>query len=333
MDRDAEVSGEERPEVRRRPATASTSALMGLMTNRTVLLPFTVYLILTTPLALMGEAQEGSTRLSQIFIHLAFTLVLSWLAYRSTSGKDPGASRDGATTPQEGWWDLVSWLPILLIPFLYRELPVLNQVLVEGYLDPWVKAVEARVFPSDPSMSLAGRWPWAPLSEGLHVAYLSFFLFINIPPLLWWLGGRRDLFRESVFRMTLTFAVCFLLFSLIPVEGPRYGGIPPAGIPDGFIRELTLAIQERGSSRGAAFPSSHVAVVLVQALFIYEQRRGLGVAALITALGLSLGAVYGGFHYGVDVLAGAFVALVLTWMVNRSVKGRSQGPSEMSSRT
>jgi membrane-associated phospholipid phosphatase len=38
---------------------------------------------------------------------------------------------------------------------------------------------------------------------------------------------------------------------------------------------------------------------------------GLGVVVAATAALLIVGAVYGGFHYAVDVLAGAFVGIVV----------------------
>jgi membrane-associated phospholipid phosphatase len=284
------------------------------MTTKPVLLPFSTYLILTTPLALISVVREGFTRVPLVMVHLALAMALVWLSFRSVRRVAPASIPEGDQMPGAGGWEWCSWIPLLVIPFLYWELPVLNQTIVQGYLDPWVQLIETQLFPSDPSASLAGRWPSRFLSEGLHLAYLSYYLLIAVPPLLWWFGGRRDLVRESVFRLTLTFTVCFLLFAVFPVEGPRYGGIPPAGIPEGMIRGWALAVLEWGSSRGTAFPSSHVAVALTQAIFLYKQGRWIGTAGFIVALGLSVGAVYGGFHYGVDVLVGAFVAGALAWM-------------------
>ena len=57
-----------------------------------------------------------------------------------------------------------------------------------------------------------------------------------------------------------------------------------------------------------------VAIALAQALSSLRWRRPMGVGVAITTLLLAVGAVYGGFHYGADVLAGAGVGL-LTWFV------------------
>jgi undecaprenyl-diphosphatase len=72
---------------------------------------------------------------------------------------------------------------------------------------------------------------------------------------------------------------------------------------------LVLAVLVSGSSRGAAFPSSHAAVSVAASVAALRFQPKVGaVVAFVTAL-LLVGAVYGGFHYGVDMIAGAVVGL------------------------
>jgi membrane-associated phospholipid phosphatase len=99
---------------------------------------------------------------------------------------------------------------------------------------------------------------------------------------------------------------CYLIFVVWPVQGPRYLS-PPIGVPTGPVRGLALTILEGGSSRGAAFPSSHVAVAVTQSLVMLRHRRALGAVVSAVTVALALGAVYGGFHYAVDALTGALV--------------------------
>ena len=40
-------------------------------------------------------------------------------------------------------------------------------------------------------------------------------------------------------------------------------------------------------------------------------QRGVGWASLVIAVGLALGAVYGGFHYAVDAIAGALLGVAV----------------------
>ena len=140
-------------------------------------------------------------------------------------------------------------------------------------------------------------------------------------------GQNKDAFEKTVLAVMVSFFVCFLAFVAFPVQGPRYLGVPQ-GVPDGPVRRLVLSLLEAGSSRGAAFPSSHVAVATTQFVMVmrYQPRYGLLVFAI--SLGLAAGAVYGGFHYGVDVLAGAAVgtlAVPLAGALRRSLERPGSG--------
>jgi membrane-associated phospholipid phosphatase len=72
-------------------------------------------------------------------------------------------------------------------------------------------------------------------------------------------------------------------------------------------------VLEAGSSQGAAFPSSHAAIAAVQTVNAYRHLpRATPLLAAIT-LGICFGAVYGGFHYGVDMMAGLALGLLTAW--------------------
>jgi membrane-associated phospholipid phosphatase len=214
------------------------------------------------------------------------------------------ARRPDGHAVRPGW---VDWFPLLLVPFLYGELPLLNQWAGPGFHDAVVQGWERRLLGFEPSLTWAKRAPYPLLSESLHAAYLAYYPLIYVPSLVLHAQGRARAFRATALALTLAFLTCYVVFVVFPVQGPRYLGAGPAGIPGGPVRAFTLGLLERGSSRGSAFPSSHVAVATVQAVLAlrYHGRPGWGVVLL--ALGLAGGAVYGGFHYGVDALAGAVV--------------------------
>jgi membrane-associated phospholipid phosphatase len=293
------------------------------MTTRTALLPFSLYLVLTFPLVAFSVGGGGLSAWVLPVVHLATALGLLGLVRLSSHKEGPAPEPDSGTPPPAVRWEWIAWVPLLLVPFLYWELPVLNQTLVQGYLDSGIQNWEDIIFPSDPSRNLAGAIPRPILSEGLHLAYLSYYPLIAVPPLVLWVWGSRVHFRESVFRLSLTFGICFLFFIILPVEGPRYGGVPPLGIPDGSVRGLALFLLEAGSSRGTAFPSSHVAVAFTQALFLWTVNRWVGLGAVLLSGCLALGAVYGGFHYGVDSLAGGVLAGVLFVLVKMKSWGNT----------
>jgi len=203
------------------------------------------------------------------------------------------------------------WLPLAAIPFLYTELPVLIAGFGAPFHDSTVQRLELAIFGASPAAVWAGKAPWMPLSELFHLGYLSYYLLIYLPPLVAYVRGRDEVFDRTVAALIAAFGVCFVIFALYPVAGPRYLWPAPQGIPDGPVRRVVLGILGAASAKGSAFPSSHVAVSVVQTAITLRWQPRLGVWALITTVLLAAGAVYGGFHYAVDVLAGCVLGLLI----------------------
>lgn len=252
------------------------------------------YLGLTLPLAVLGWDRTPTASL-QAVAHVLLMVVMGTAAHRERSGWRRTA---------------LDWAPLLAIPFLYAELPLLMRGFGGGYHDAAVQRWESAVFGVSPAVTLARRLPTRWISEPLHLAYLSYYAIIYGPALLLASRRRRPEFLVMGALVLLAFAACFSVFVIYPVQGPRYLW-PAAHVPDGPIRGIVVALLERGSSRGAAFPSSHVAVAVVQAALMWRFRmRGAGLVTVLT-LGLAIGAVYGGFHYAIDAVAGAATGLAV----------------------
>ncbi|HUF50601.1 MAG TPA: phosphatase PAP2 family protein [Longimicrobiales bacterium] len=224
---------------------------------------------------------------------------------RMTDALSPAAQRRLRT--------LADWAPLLLMPLLYAELETVNRAIHDGfYFDATIMAWEQSLFGGQPSRDWAARAPRLWLSEPLHAAYLSYYFIIFAPAVLLFLRAPRDHFRAALFALMLTFFVHYLCFIYFPVQGPRYLAPPPGGaLSDGPMYRLAHAVLEAGSSRGAAFPSSHVGVAVAQTLIAWRYLPGLAPLLAVLTLGLAAGAIYGGFHYAIDVLCGAVLGAVL----------------------
>ncbi len=208
---------------------------------------------------------------------------------------------------------LHDWYPLVLIPFLYTELAPLNLAVHGGhYFDPLIQRADYFLFGLQPSYALSRAFPYLTLSEPLHAAYLSYYFIIYGPPVLLYAFGRRGDFRRLVFPLMLTFFVHYLFFIYFPVQGPRYVFAAPGGhLAQGPVYQLAHHLLEAGSSRGAAFPSSHVAVTTAQTLLVYRYLPRLTPVVAVLAVGLAFGAVYGGFHYATDAIVGFGLGVLL----------------------
>lgn len=212
--------------------------------------------------------------------------------------------------PSPGWRRIVrDWLPLALSVYLYVELRWLIAGVGQPHADATLIRWEQFVFPGDPSRSLAQRFPGELVSELLHACYLAYYALVVVPPALLYLRGRREAFAQTMLPTVLAFGICFVGFMAFPVDGPRFL-VGPADAPAGPIRTATLQLLSSASSRGTAFPSAHVAVALVASISSVRFLRPAGYVVALVAAGLAVATVYGGFHYGVDVIAGLAVGLI-----------------------
>ena len=264
---------------------------------------------------------DRALRLASVLVaaHLAATLLPSVSEGRASGSWAPVLAHAIALaialwTVMQGrarWPLLADWLPLALGPFLYIELRWLIPGVGRPHSDAMVAGWEQSLFPSNPSVTWAPGTQSLPLSELLHAAYLAYYAMVFVPPLLLYARGRRDAFARTLLALTIVYAACFLTYLVFPVDGPRFL-LGPAAAPDGPIRRMTVALLAHGSSRGTAFPSSHVAASVVASLCALQFQRRTGILLAVITMLLAAGTVYGGFHYAIDAVAGMVTGL-LAW--------------------
>jgi membrane-associated phospholipid phosphatase len=212
---------------------------------------------------------------------------------------------------------VAEFYPLVLTVALYTHVGLVNAARGVSH-DARVQRWEEAIFGGQPSLEWIRAFPQPAWSTLLHAAYLSYYLILAGAPLgLWW-SGRRKAARHALLAMMGTFYLCYTVFLLFPVAGPRYL-FPPAhnaatAVP---LAALTHRLLEGGSAWGTAFPSSHVAVSLVAAVLAWRSWRPLGAVLLPAAALLTLGTVYGQFHYATDALAGAATAALALSLAGR----------------
>jgi membrane-associated phospholipid phosphatase len=103
-----------------------------------------------------------------------------------------------------------------------------------------------------------------------------------------------------------------LFFILLPVDSPYYLS-PRLGPPlsGHFFFDLVHQMSARGGARGGAFPSAHVSGAVVVSLVAWRHQRRLAYLVVLLTASLMIAAVYGRFHYVLDTLAGAGLAIAV----------------------
>lgn len=238
---------------------------------------------------------------------------------------------------------LREFYPILLYTAFYRETGLVNEMFVHGYVDPWVMGWDAALFGCQPSLVWMDRWPARWWSEIMYGCYFSYYFMIAGVALTLLIRNRVQ-FNHFITVVSLVFYVCYFIYVLVPVMGPRIfyqdglqvsalGGEAvqhprwgvltedpppyPESVRRGVFFNIVAFLYRYFESEGAAFPSSHVALALVTLYFSWHYLPRVRWLHLVLAIGLCLSTVYCRFHYVVDVFAGMALALGLVPLVNR----------------
>lgn len=209
--------------------------------------------------------------------------------------------------------------PLLLLPLFYRATGGTIFLFFDRFFDSRLVAFEASIFGGDPSLYIDSHLLNPLLNELFSLCYFSFYLML--PVFLVWLYVRRDygIIIRSLAAVCITFFASYLLFSLYPIEGPRwyFAGAYRNAIIGPVFRPMVDLVMANGAVRGGCMPSSHVAVALVILIYSLRVKRSVGWVLVPLNAGLAIGTVWGRFHYVSDVVVGAAIALIAIWIVGR----------------
>jgi membrane-associated phospholipid phosphatase len=178
----------------------------------------------------------------------------------------------------------------------------------QPWLERFLIASDARVFAAlDLNRRLARSPRW--LLELLEASYTADYAviaagaFIAAAHGVGALGGYWSLILVSEL-------ACYGALPWLRSRPPRV--LEGPGVLDtrrGVLRQLNVAILDRASVQANTLPSGHVAGAVAAALAVLPLNGEAGVALLAAAALIALAAVAGRYHYVVDCVAGAAVAV------------------------
>jgi membrane-associated phospholipid phosphatase len=203
------------------------------------------------------------------------------------------------------------WYPLVMVPLVFKELEHLVPRVHSRDFDWELAAIDFRVFGVHPTIWLERiTVPW--LTELLQLSYVTYYflpLAIGIPL---WRSGRYREYHLLLFALVITFFLSYFGYLSVPAIGPRFilndqQSFPLEGLFLYAPIRSTLDWAE-GITRDC-FPSGHTAIAL---LVVYYSRRFTPrlfwwILPVVSALVFST--VYLRYHYVIDVVAGALLAV------------------------
>jgi membrane-associated phospholipid phosphatase len=222
---------------------------------------------------------------------------------------------------EDRWFRItIYWAPVIFFWWAYLWAGrTLHLYYPKGFsFDQALLRLEDKWF-GQPSLRLALRYdqPW--LADILHFFYDSYFLYtFGLGAYLHASGQNRD-FQAMTFAVILGYALAYTFFPWFPVKGPRWGLVEAGLLPvskqrlqGSWITKATNRLMYEGlAHEGAAMPSAHSSTAVIFLIWAWRLWGvGGGIPALIMVVAMAAGAVYGRYHYLLDVLVGGTLGLL-----------------------
>jgi len=204
------------------------------------------------------------------------------------------------------------WGPLVTLLYVYGLLEPVIGVGLFGDMDLPLARLDRAMFAGHDPRVLLQALISPPLSVWLSACYVLYVPLL--PAVLGAVFARRDPapFRELSFALTVTLAAGYVLYTVVPAEGPLF--LDRFDVPlDGYYGDwIKRDLLDPHRVPRDCFPSLHTAVSLVLAWGAFRHARPLFWATLPVVASIPLACVYFRYHYVVDVIAGGalFAAVV-----------------------
>ncbi len=200
--------------------------------------------------------------------------------------------------------DMRAWFPPLALIFAYGLMGhILSKPLFPDR-DAELWAIDKSIFFGHDPHAWMESIISAPLSEWLAAAYISYtFLF---PICLGGLYAKRDLkpFRELSFSFTFALAVGYVLYTLVPAQGPVFTQHHATSLDFYYMGVVKDELLDPKRIPRDCFPSLHTCISFVFLWYAFKHVRWLGYALLPVVFSIPFACVYLRYHYVIDVIAG-----------------------------
>jgi len=224
------------------------------------------------------------------------------------------------------------WAPLALTVAAYREMDWFTPLAPDHHLEfhwiQWDRTLLHGLGLQNAIESLGALLPGY-----LEFCYLLVYAVGPFTVAVLYMERRRDQVNRVLFLYLLGTLLAYALFPFFLSQPPRTL-FPASDLPNvtTTLRVFNLWIVNGYGIHSSVFPSAHVSSAFSAgwALLLYlPHRKYYGVGMLIYAASVAVAAVYGRYHYAVDVAAGFGISLVaagIVWMFRTSLPSRRPLP-------
>ena len=184
------------------------------------------------------------------------------------------------------------WLPALVVPSTAAG-------VASSPFERWLAHTDALLRPRLPAVP-------APIATLTETAYLLCYPVVPVSLALVWLTGGTDAVPRFWITVLLSGLACYVSLPWLLSRPPDRTGLHT--LP---LRRVNRFVLARVSHSWTTFPSGHVAVSWAAALAVSRVSLAGGLFLMAIALGVTVGAAAGRYHYVVDVLLGVVVAVAV----------------------
>jgi membrane-associated phospholipid phosphatase len=212
------------------------------------------------------------------------------------------------------------WVPLVFTLMAYREMDWFTPLAWDHHLElRWIEWDRSLLYGWGIQRAMESLGELLP--SYLEFCYLLVYAVGPFTVAVLYLERRRDRVNQVLFLYLLGTLLAYALFPYFPSQPPRtlFGDSDLPSVITA-LRRFNLWIVNGYGIHSSVFPSAHVssAFSAAWALLLYlPDRKRYGVGMLIYAASVAVAAVYGRYHYAVDVVAGFVVSLMAAGIVIR----------------
>jgi membrane-associated phospholipid phosphatase len=197
------------------------------------------------------------------------------------------------------------WLPVPLIPIPYWQT---GQFFVgpNKKIEAWLGETDRRLL----NLARLTGWTFGPFARlSLEWAYMLCYPLVPLGLATLCATGLRRESSTFWFIVLVPTYLCYAITLFVPALPPRNLGPECIGSATTKSRSFNLWVLEHGSIHAISFPSAHVASALAVSLVLLHYLPLVGMAFLAVSFWIAIAAVVGRYHYAIDVVLGAAMAL------------------------